>query len=167
MFINISDEYAHDIIIAKLQDDYEDITDDILIIQAMNRAGETNISLGKFVKQISASVSFTRLKMQLERYYVTIWKRICLMSGKTRTLDHQQQLMAITAEEAGELTQVCMKILRRGEIDQNLRAKLVEEIGDVMCMVDLMHEHDIFSYTDVEDRVEEKRDKLKIWSDLV
>ena len=84
-----------------------------------------------------------------------------------RHLDHQQQLMAITAEECGELTQVCMKILRRGEIDQDLRTKLIEEVGDVMCMVDLMHKHDVFSYADVEDRIDIKMDKLKVWSDLV
>jgi len=75
--------------------------------------------------------------------------------------------MAITAEECGELTQVCMKILRRGEIDQNMRTKLIEEVGDVMCMIDLMHEHDIFSFTDVEERIDIKKDKLRVWSDLV
>lgn len=48
MFIQISDEYAHDIIITKLQDDWFDINDDIKMISAMNRAGETNISLEKF-----------------------------------------------------------------------------------------------------------------------
>ena len=84
-----------------------------------------------------------------------------------RILDHQQQLMTITAEECGELTQVCMKILRRGEVDQEMRTKLIEEIGDVMCMVDLMHEYDIFSYADVENRIEVKKDKLRVWSDLV
>lgn len=48
MFIQISDEYAHDIIITKLQEDWLDINDDIKMISAMNRAGETNISLDKF-----------------------------------------------------------------------------------------------------------------------
>ncbi len=48
MFIHISDEYAHDIIITKLQEDWLDIRDDIRVIEAMNRAGETNISLDKF-----------------------------------------------------------------------------------------------------------------------
>ena len=48
MYIQISDEYAHDVIVAKLQDDYDDICDDIAMIQAMNRAGETNIQLDSF-----------------------------------------------------------------------------------------------------------------------
>jgi uncharacterized protein YlzI (FlbEa/FlbD family) len=48
MIIHISDEYAHDIIVTKLQDDWLDINDDIRVIEAMNRAGETHISLEKF-----------------------------------------------------------------------------------------------------------------------
>lgn len=48
MIIHISDEYAHDIIVTKLQDDWIDINEDIRLIEGMNRAGETNISLDKF-----------------------------------------------------------------------------------------------------------------------
>lgn len=48
MMIHISDEYAHDIIVHKLQDDYEDICDDIRVIKYMNDMGETNISLKNF-----------------------------------------------------------------------------------------------------------------------
>lgn len=48
MYIHISDEYAHDVIIAKLQSDYEEICDDITLITAMNKAGETNINLDNF-----------------------------------------------------------------------------------------------------------------------
>ena len=48
MIIHISDEYAHDIIVTKLQDDWIDINEDIRVIERMNRAGETNISLDKF-----------------------------------------------------------------------------------------------------------------------
>lgn len=48
MYIQISDEYAHDVIVAKLQDDFDDICDDIAIIQSMNAMGETNINLDNF-----------------------------------------------------------------------------------------------------------------------
>ena len=34
-----------------------------------------------------------------------------------KKLDTKQQLMVITMEEAGELIQVCSKILRRAEVD--------------------------------------------------
>jgi len=82
-------------------------------------------------------------------------------------IDAKQQLMAITAEECGELTQVCMKVLRRGDIDEELRSKLVEELGDVQCMIQLMHEYDIVSYAELDNRVEQKYEKLKKWSDLI
>lgn len=78
----------------------------------------------------------------------------------------RQQLMVITAEECSELIQVLSKILRRGEVDDELREKLVEEIGDVYTMIDLMHDFDLVSWEEIEDRAEVKRKKLKKWSDL-
>ena len=84
-----------------------------------------------------------------------------------RIIDAQQQLMAITAEECGELTQVCMKVLRRGDIDEERRNKLLEEAGDVLCMLELMHQYDIFSWQELEDRSDYKKQKLEKWSDLL
>lgn len=81
-------------------------------------------------------------------------------------IDARQQLMAITAEECGELTQVCMKVLRRGVIDDELRTKLLEEAGDVLCMLELMQQYDIFSWQELEDRSDIKKGKLEKWSDL-
>lgn len=83
-----------------------------------------------------------------------------------------QQLLAITAEECGELTQACMKIMRKydnledtkGDIHYNL---LIEELGDVACMIELMVEHGIVSSTQITDRIEVKREKLKAWSTLI
>ena len=81
-------------------------------------------------------------------------------------LDARQQLMVITAEECGELIQVLSKILRRGEVDDEYREKLVEEVGDVYAMIDIMHEYDLVSWEELEDRAEYKKEKLKKWSDL-
>lgn len=83
-----------------------------------------------------------------------------------KKLDMRQQLMVITAEECSELIQVLSKVLRRGEVDDELREKLVEEIGDVYTMIDLMHDFDLVSWEEIEDRAEVKRKKLKKWSDL-
>ncbi len=83
-----------------------------------------------------------------------------------RQLDAQQQLMVITAEECGELVQVCSKILRQGNFDKK-REHLVEELGDVLCMMQLIQEWDIVSWQELEDRAEVKRSKLSKWSDLV
>ena len=83
-----------------------------------------------------------------------------------RELDARQQLMVITMEECGELVQVCSKILRQGTFD-NKREHLVEELGDVLCMMQLIQEWDIVSWQELEDRAEVKRSKLSKWSDLV
>jgi hypothetical protein len=83
-----------------------------------------------------------------------------------------QQLMAITAEESGELTQVCMKIMRKYDNMEDMskdkyRYQLVEEAGDVLCMIKLMVEHGVLTNDELDDRVDVKRNKLKTWSNLI
>tara|TARA_R100000951_G_C2610945_1_gene171218 strand:+ start:448 stop:741 length:294 start_codon:yes stop_codon:yes gene_type:complete len=82
-----------------------------------------------------------------------------------------QQLMAITAEECGELTQVCMKYLRRYEnieqVEEKWKQKLLEEVGDVYCMIDLLLDHGFIDEDLVYQRAQIKREKLKTWSTLV
>ena len=83
-----------------------------------------------------------------------------------------QQLMAITAEECGELTQVCMKIMRKyNSLDKTSDDKyielLVEEAGDVLCMLELMSEHGLFDWEQIYQRADVKREKLKKWSTLI
>ena len=36
-----------------------------------------------------------------------------------------------------------------------------------MCMIDLLHEYDIISWADVDERILEKKKKLKEWSNLL
>ena len=84
-----------------------------------------------------------------------------------KTLDTHQQLFAITAEECGELTQVCMKILRRANVDEEWNTKLLEEAGDVYCMLDLMVQHGYLSWDDITKRSSVKKQKLIKWSDLI
>ena len=83
-----------------------------------------------------------------------------------------QQLMAITAEECGELTQVCMKIMRKYDTladmsNDKYRKLLVEELGDVMCMIELMIEHKVVTIEEIHNRAAVKREKLKKWSTLI
>lgn len=86
-------------------------------------------------------------------------------------INNLQQLMAITAEECGELTQVCMKYLRRYEnfdqIDDKYRQKLLEEVGDVYCMIDLLIDHKLVTEEEIYQRSQVKREKLKTWSTLI
>ena len=83
------------------------------------------------------------------------------------TLDKTQQLMVITMEEAGELTQACSKVLRRAEIEDEYGEKLIEELGDVYCMLKLMVEHDVTTWRELEERAQVKRTKLTKWSNLI
>ena len=83
-----------------------------------------------------------------------------------------QQLMAITSEECGELTQVCMKIMRKYtalEEIQNDKYKdlLIEEAGDVLCMIELLVEHGVLTNEELGARVTVKRGKLATWSNLI
>ena len=83
-----------------------------------------------------------------------------------------QQLMVITAEECGELTQVCMKVMRKYNNIEDMSSDkymnlLVEEAGDVLCMIELMVEHGILTNEQLGARVNIKRDKLKTWSNII
>jgi len=82
-----------------------------------------------------------------------------------------QQLMTITMEECGELTQRCSKIMRKYEnindIEEDQRIKLMEELGDVQCMIELMIDHGVVKHKEISDRSQVKKDKLKKWSTLV
>ena len=80
-------------------------------------------------------------------------------------MDKLQELLIITMEECGELIQECSKSIRKEHYYNN--KELTEEVGDVMCMIELLHEYDLISYTDIEERVLEKKKKLSKWSDLL
>ena len=83
-----------------------------------------------------------------------------------------QQLMAITAEECGELTQVCMKLLRKYDsLDKAVKDKYIEllneEAGDVYAMIDLLTEHGVLDWKHIYARSSHKKEKLKQWSTLI
>jgi NTP pyrophosphatase (non-canonical NTP hydrolase) len=79
--------------------------------------------------------------------------------------DAMQELMVLTMEECGELIQECSKSLRKDSYLQNENLK--KELGDVYAMIELMHEFDIVSWEELEERVKVKRKKLKKWSRLI
>ena len=88
-------------------------------------------------------------------------------------LDTQQQLFVIMMEECGELIQQCSKCLRSPDynwvhsVTDDNHKKLVEEVGDVYAMIELMIKNNIMTWTDVYNRAGVKKEKLKQWSDLV
>ena len=93
------------------------------------------------------------------------------MSFNNSPINALQQLMIITAEECGELVQRCSKIVRKystkQEIQEDQRIKLIEEVGDVYCMISLMVDHGITDWKELGERANVKKEKLKIWSSLI
>jgi len=87
------------------------------------------------------------------------------------TMNKLQELMVITMEECGELTQRCSKIIRKfetlEEVTEPQRVKLLEEVGDVQCLINLMVECGLLTNEEIDARIASKRDKLKTWSELV
>ena len=75
------------------------------------------------------------------------------------------ELMILTAEECGELTQACMKIIRHG-LEPHRVAALIEEVGDVQCLIDLMQVHEVMTFEEVDERIAVKKAKLEQWSSL-
>ena len=89
---------------------------------------------------------------------------VCLsleISMQSSPINKLQQLMIITAEECGELTQRCSKIVRKykgfNEIEDDQRNKLLEEVGDVYCMIDLMTEHGVLDWKHIYARSSAKK----------
>jgi len=94
-----------------------------------------------------------------------------MKASQGNPINKLQQLMIITAEECGELTQRCSKIVRKYEtidqIGEEQRIKFLEEAGDVYCMLELLVDHKITNWDELKKRSQVKRQKLKIWSDLI
>ena len=67
-------------------------------------------------------------------------------------------------EECGELTQACSKVIRCGfEKIDDVRT----EAGDVLALIDLMVEYGWITQEQLENRKSIKRNKLKIYSDIL
>ena len=80
-------------------------------------------------------------------------------------MDARTELMVIMMEECGELIQACSKALRKDEFYDN--KQLIEEVGDVYTMIEIMHDFDMISWDDIDERVKKKRLKLSKWSSLI
>jgi len=81
---------------------------------------------------------------------------------------YQKEAAVNAIEEMSELTKVLAKMLRFGRTDETgkPRSTLEEELGDVCLMMDLIHKHFDIDPADTEERKQDKRDKLGVWSSL-
>ena len=89
--------------------------------------------------------------------------------------DKVKEILLITQEECAEVTQAISKIFRfgfddcwpRGEdwVPTN-KERLEEEVGDLLCMIDIMVENGIISDESLNKARIRKRGKLKTWSSI-
>ena len=80
--------------------------------------------------------------------------------------DSATELLTILQEECAEVIQEASKIKRFGQTSENIN-RLTKEVGDLVCMIELLQEWEVVSYSGVEDARQEKLQKLKIWSNLL
>jgi hypothetical protein len=84
--------------------------------------------------------------------------------------DYRQELLTILAEECAEVIVECSKIMRFGESSvyegETALDRLEKELGDLQCMIDLLHEADMVSFTKMDEYAQEKFQKLQKWSNL-
>jgi NTP pyrophosphatase (non-canonical NTP hydrolase) len=74
------------------------------------------------------------------------------------------ELMVITMEECGELIQACSKAIRCNDYHND---SLKEEIGDVMCMIELIKSNGLITQREIDNQIQTKRMKLMRWSKLI
>ena len=84
----------------------------------------------------------------------------------------EQEILDILQEECAEVIQMISKCrrfgidefhIKSGEIN---RARLTEEIGDLLCMINLATKTKIVDETEVELACKRKVEKLKSWSNI-
>jgi NTP pyrophosphatase (non-canonical NTP hydrolase) len=82
----------------------------------------------------------------------------------------QKEILLITQEECAEVTQAISKVFRFGADDffkgLSNRQHLEEEVGDLMCMIDLLIDSGIVSEAAVMTAKNEKLNKLQTWSKI-
>ena len=74
-----------------------------------------------------------------------------------------EEMLVITMEECGELTQACSKVIRTKDDTKYVR-KMQDEIGDVMLMIEILKNNGYVTDKQIEDRMKEKKKKLMKWS---
>lgn len=84
-------------------------------------------------------------------------------------MTRQEELLTILMEECGEVIIEASKIKRFGDMEYNGETalqRLEKELGDLQCMIELLHEEFSISYEIMEEQSKKKREKLKKWSSL-
>tara|TARA_B100001094_G_scaffold332988_1_gene407722 strand:+ start:913 stop:1176 length:264 start_codon:yes stop_codon:yes gene_type:complete len=80
-------------------------------------------------------------------------------------IDEKEELLVIFMEECAEASVEASKIIRFGQNDEEI-GSLVREVGDLVCMINLLEEYGIVNRSQINKYALSKREKLKKWSNL-
>jgi NTP pyrophosphatase (non-canonical NTP hydrolase) len=82
------------------------------------------------------------------------------------------EALRILQEECAEVIQAISKVFRFGDDKSypegdptNLR-KLEEEVGDLMCMIEILTDSEYFNFQHLKQSAEKKKQKLRKWSKI-
>ena len=78
----------------------------------------------------------------------------------------KDELLTIFMEECAEATVEASKLIRFGSETLADVHKMEVEVGDLLCMIDLLDEYGVIDLREVASHREAKREKLKTWSSL-
>jgi NTP pyrophosphatase (non-canonical NTP hydrolase) len=80
-------------------------------------------------------------------------------------LERTHEMLTILMEECGEAIQAASKCIRFNEEKDYQR--LEEELGDVLCMIEMINEDGLILWENLDKRTIVKRERLKKWSGLI
>lgn len=80
--------------------------------------------------------------------------------------DEKKELLTIFMEECAEATVEASKLIRFGAETFGDVYRMEVEVGDILCMIDLLDEYGLINLLEVEQHKKNKRIKLRQWSKL-
>lgn len=80
--------------------------------------------------------------------------------------DEKKELLTIFMEECAEATVEASKLIRFGSDTFGDVYRMEVEVGDILCMIDLLEEYGIINKLEIDQHKKTKRLKLKQWSNL-
>jgi NTP pyrophosphatase (non-canonical NTP hydrolase) len=84
--------------------------------------------------------------------------------------DNSKEIMLIAQEECAEVTQAISKVFRFGIGGEHNGAtnkqRLEEEVGDLLCMIEMMIENGVIDGNAVAQAGLKKKEKLAKWSNI-
>lgn len=78
-------------------------------------------------------------------------------------LDTEHEALTILMEECAEVIQECSKIIRFGAD----YTRLNKELGDLFAMIEILDSFSVLNESEIQSQIEKKREKLKIFSNLL